>query len=138
MLSLSDSSENERTGRDPSEEVTDPEETRDCLVPYFACQRESRRPCVNQALVDELAPIREWRFLQYGSQSAGLELETAQVGEKNSLFSHGSRQQGVHFVRDRSQRHYRGAVQNRDRCAGTRAPKGAQIEAPTQMAKPRD
>ncbi|POY73408.1 hypothetical protein BMF94_3746 [Rhodotorula taiwanensis] len=69
VLSLSDSSENERTGRDPSEEVTDPEETRDCLVPYFACQRESRRPCVNQALVDELAPIREWRFLQYGTDS---------------------------------------------------------------------
>lgn len=39
----------------------------DPAVPALAVHRHSPRPCVNQALVDELATLRAWRFLQYGS-----------------------------------------------------------------------
>ncbi|BGP25959.1 beta dna polymerase [Rhodotorula toruloides] len=41
----------------------------DQAVPALACYRLSPRPCVNQALVDELKPLREFRFLQYGTQA---------------------------------------------------------------------
>ncbi|GAA6003631.1 hypothetical protein JCM10207_003518 [Rhodosporidiobolus poonsookiae] len=41
----------------------------DAAVPKLACFRKSPRPCVNQKLVDELAPLRMWRFLQYGTQA---------------------------------------------------------------------
>ncbi|BGP49717.1 hypothetical protein JCM10450v2_005622 [Rhodotorula kratochvilovae] len=37
-------------------------------VHKLACFRNSPRPCVNQRLVDELKPLRTWRFLQYGTQ----------------------------------------------------------------------
>ncbi|SCZ87626.1 BZ3500_MvSof-1268-A1-R1_Chr2-2g05092 [Microbotryum saponariae] len=37
------------------------------LVNILACFRESPRPCVNQDLVDKLKPLREERFLLYGS-----------------------------------------------------------------------
>ncbi|KAG0656232.1 hypothetical protein C6P46_000388 [Rhodotorula mucilaginosa] len=36
-------------------------------VHHFACFRESPRPCVNQELVDQLAPLRSYRFLKYGT-----------------------------------------------------------------------
>ncbi|BGP56672.1 hypothetical protein JCM8202v2_004302 [Rhodotorula sphaerocarpa] len=39
----------------------------DPAVPALAVHRHSPRPCVNQALVDELATLRAWRFLQYGT-----------------------------------------------------------------------
>lgn len=39
-------------------------------VHQFACFRESPRPCVNQELVDQFAPLRSYRFLKYGSTSA--------------------------------------------------------------------
>ncbi|KAL8280347.1 hypothetical protein RQP46_007264 [Phenoliferia psychrophenolica] len=35
----------------------------------LSCCRESPRPCINQALVDALQPIRMMRLLQYGSRS---------------------------------------------------------------------
>ncbi|GAA6054740.1 hypothetical protein NBRC10513_007390 [Rhodotorula toruloides] len=38
-------------------------------VPMLACRRLSPRPCINQALVDELKPLREFRFLQYGTHA---------------------------------------------------------------------
>lgn len=38
-------------------------------VHQFACFRESPRPCLNQGLVDQLAPLRAFRFLKYGSGS---------------------------------------------------------------------
>ncbi|GAA5904753.1 hypothetical protein JCM8208_001344 [Rhodotorula glutinis] len=38
-------------------------------VPPLACMRFSPRPCVNQALVDALAPLREWRMKEYGPSS---------------------------------------------------------------------
>ncbi|KAK4049870.1 hypothetical protein OIO90_005259 [Microbotryomycetes sp. JL221] len=38
-------------------------------VSEFACQRASPRPCINQDLVDALAPLREYRFVIYGAQS---------------------------------------------------------------------
>lgn len=37
-------------------------------VHELACCRISPRPCVNQRLVDELSVLREWRFLQHGSE----------------------------------------------------------------------
>ncbi|GAA6049117.1 hypothetical protein JCM3770_003894 [Rhodotorula araucariae] len=37
-------------------------------VHKLACFRKSPRPCINQRLVDELKPLRTWRFLQYGTQ----------------------------------------------------------------------
>ncbi|KAK4046069.1 hypothetical protein OIV83_006374 [Microbotryomycetes sp. JL201] len=37
-------------------------------VSKYACARRSPRPCVNQALVDALAPLREERFVLLGSQ----------------------------------------------------------------------
>ncbi|GAA5940248.1 hypothetical protein JCM10213_008374 [Rhodosporidiobolus nylandii] len=40
----------------------------DPVVPMLACERESPRPCINQALVDALAPIRAYRFLKFGTQ----------------------------------------------------------------------
>jgi hypothetical protein len=39
------------------------------VVPRLACFRESPNPCINQALVDELKPLRDHRFLEYGSTS---------------------------------------------------------------------
>ncbi|TNY18635.1 hypothetical protein DMC30DRAFT_43545 [Rhodotorula diobovata] len=38
-------------------------------VPPLACMRLSPRPCVNQKLVDALAPLREWRIKEYGPNS---------------------------------------------------------------------
>ncbi|TNY17185.1 sorting nexin-41 [Rhodotorula diobovata] len=37
-------------------------------VHELACCRISPRPCVNQRLVGELSVLREWRFLQHGSE----------------------------------------------------------------------
>lgn len=37
-------------------------------VHSLACFRHSPRPCINQALVDELKPLKEWRFLNHGSE----------------------------------------------------------------------
>lgn len=37
-------------------------------VPALAVFRPSPRPCVNQALVDELKPLRDLRFLLHGSE----------------------------------------------------------------------
>ncbi|BGP41573.1 hypothetical protein JCM10449v2_005564 [Rhodotorula kratochvilovae] len=37
-------------------------------VHKLACFRNSPRPCVNQCLVDELKPLRMWRFLQHDTQ----------------------------------------------------------------------
>ena len=39
-------------------------------VPSYACQRRSPRPCVNQDLVDALEPLRQERFVLFGSESA--------------------------------------------------------------------
>ncbi|GAA5933417.1 DNA-directed DNA polymerase IV [Sporobolomyces koalae] len=39
------------------------------VVPPLACMRFSPRPCVNQALVDALRPLRDYRFAEFGSQS---------------------------------------------------------------------
>ncbi|GAA5990221.1 hypothetical protein JCM10908_005880 [Rhodotorula pacifica] len=36
-------------------------------VHMFACCRESPRPCINQDLVDQLAPLRMYRFLKHGT-----------------------------------------------------------------------
>ncbi|SCV70470.1 BQ2448_1864 [Microbotryum intermedium] len=41
-------------------------------VNILACFRESSRPCANQGLVDKLKPLKEERFLLYGSK--GLEV----------------------------------------------------------------
>lgn len=38
-------------------------------VHELACFRTSPRPSLNQGLVDQLKPLREWRFLQHGSAS---------------------------------------------------------------------
>ncbi|GAA5852035.1 hypothetical protein JCM9279_005039 [Rhodotorula babjevae] len=38
-------------------------------VPPLACMRFSPRPCVNQALVDALAPLREYRMKEFGPSS---------------------------------------------------------------------
>ncbi|GAA5852363.1 hypothetical protein JCM8547_006755 [Rhodosporidiobolus lusitaniae] len=38
-------------------------------VSQYACKRSSPRPCMNQALVDALAPLREAKFLGFGTQS---------------------------------------------------------------------
>ncbi|KAM0786393.1 hypothetical protein ACM66B_001860 [Microbotryomycetes sp. NB124-2] len=38
-------------------------------VSKYACLRPSPRPCVNQALVDALNPLREERFVLFGTQS---------------------------------------------------------------------
>ncbi|POY75321.1 hypothetical protein BMF94_1692, partial [Rhodotorula taiwanensis] len=47
-------------------------------VPPLACMRYSRRPCPNQDLVDALKPLREWRFVEYGSSSPeGISYSTA-------------------------------------------------------------
>ena len=37
-------------------------------VPHLSVYRESPRPCINQALVDELKPLREMRFMVYGCE----------------------------------------------------------------------
>jgi len=37
-------------------------------VPSYACKRLSPYPCVNQPLVNALAPLREYRFVVYGSE----------------------------------------------------------------------
>ncbi|GAA5907455.1 type-X family DNA polymerase [Sporobolomyces salmoneus] len=37
------------------------------LVPPYACKRPSPYPCPNQALVDALTPLREYRFVLYGT-----------------------------------------------------------------------
>ncbi|GAA5879209.1 hypothetical protein JCM3774_003521 [Rhodotorula dairenensis] len=36
-------------------------------VHQFACFRKSPRPCINQNLVDQLKPLREYRFRKYGT-----------------------------------------------------------------------
>ncbi|GJN90271.1 hypothetical protein Rhopal_003272-T1 [Rhodotorula paludigena] len=48
-------------------------------VPPLACMRYSPRPCVNQALVDALKPLREWRFAEFGSAGSpeGISYSTA-------------------------------------------------------------
>ncbi|GAA6058963.1 hypothetical protein JCM10212_001673 [Sporobolomyces blumeae] len=38
-------------------------------VPPLACMRFSPRPCVNQALVDALRPLRDYRFAEFGAGS---------------------------------------------------------------------
>lgn len=50
---------------DPSSDTESPDDEQ--AVPMLACHRLSPRPCVNQALVEELKPLREFRFLRYGS-----------------------------------------------------------------------
>lgn len=57
-------------------------------VDQLACCRESPRPCVNQDLVNQLAPLRLHRFLKYGGTSVTvlartctLALESATVAE---------------------------------------------------------
>lgn len=37
-------------------------------VPLLSCKRKSPQPCINQRLVDELKPLREERFVMYGSE----------------------------------------------------------------------
>ncbi|GAA6035697.1 hypothetical protein JCM8097_004976 [Rhodosporidiobolus ruineniae] len=60
--SQASTSSSQSTQDDPAALEADP------LVPMLACKRRSPRPCVNQALVDALAPLRTMRFLQYGPQ----------------------------------------------------------------------
>lgn len=54
------------TGNDTDSGSNEVEQT---AVPALSCYRLSPRPCANQALVDELKPLREFRFLRYGSAS---------------------------------------------------------------------
>jgi hypothetical protein len=39
-------------------------------LPKLACQRPSPRPCINHELVEALKPLRDERFLLYGSKSS--------------------------------------------------------------------
>ncbi|KAL7339811.1 sorting nexin-41 [Rhodotorula toruloides] len=52
---------------DPSSDTESPDDEQ--AVPMLACHRLSPRPCVNQALVEELKPLREFRFLRYGTHA---------------------------------------------------------------------
>ncbi|BGP33527.1 hypothetical protein JCM10296v2_005331 [Rhodotorula toruloides] len=52
---------------DPDSDTESPDDEQ--TVPMLACHRLSPRPCVNQALVDELKPLREFRFLRYGTHA---------------------------------------------------------------------
>ncbi|GAA5833018.1 hypothetical protein JCM11251_006481 [Rhodosporidiobolus azoricus] len=49
------------------EKKTQDESLLDPAVPALSCMRRSVQPCINQGLVDALSPLREWRFLKYGT-----------------------------------------------------------------------
>ncbi|GAA5998576.1 type-X family DNA polymerase [Rhodotorula paludigena] len=65
------STQSELAMRTQDTEATEQEPT----VASLACHRKSPRPCFNQTLVDELAVIRQWRFLQFGTHD-----ETNSIG----------------------------------------------------------
>ncbi|GJN90389.1 hypothetical protein Rhopal_003400-T1 [Rhodotorula paludigena] len=75
------STQSELAMRTQDTEATEQEPT----VASLACHRKSPRPCINQTLVDELAVIRQWRFLQFGSASFA---ETLLVDGKTDKFLH--------------------------------------------------
>ncbi|ORY74034.1 hypothetical protein BCR35DRAFT_306809, partial [Leucosporidium creatinivorum] len=52
--------------RSPSDSISLPPSAF-AAVPTLSVYRKSPRPCPNQALVDELAVLRSWRFLQHGT-----------------------------------------------------------------------
>lgn len=89
----------------------DDEQLRGAATPtvhQFACFRESPRPCINQELVNQLAPLRAYRFLKYGSglgsspppPQKGADLPTRVC----------SRPWKVHLVRDGRLGHHRDSV----------------------------
>ncbi|GAA5979099.1 hypothetical protein JCM5350_007065 [Sporobolomyces pararoseus] len=51
----------------PSTNTTIPLRDPFSTVPPYACKRISPYPCINQELVDALAPLREYRFVVYGT-----------------------------------------------------------------------
>ncbi|GAA5907550.1 type-X family DNA polymerase [Sporobolomyces salmoneus] len=55
------------TFRSPSKENSTGSTVERPAVPPLSCMRYSPRPCVNQALVDALKPLRDYRFAEFGS-----------------------------------------------------------------------
>jgi hypothetical protein len=53
------------------------------VVPPLSCMRHSPRPCVNQALVDALKPLRDYRFAQFGCESIILCVVKAQNSQQS-------------------------------------------------------
>lgn len=57
-------------------------------LPKLACQRASPRPCINHELVQALKPLRDERFLLYGSKSPFLGCCEITKGYSSCTLSH--------------------------------------------------
>lgn len=80
-------------------------------VPPLSCMRYSPRPCVNQALVDALKPLRDWRFAQFGCERVSSPPHTlsAHHDSRTRLLFGGyhSEQSRINLVLDRVGRDHR-------------------------------
>ena len=110
-------------------------------VHELACFRTSPRPSLNQGLVDQLKPLREWRFLQHGSASTpsppargGSAANARSLSPSPPCPANSERARG-HQLRDARQRQHRHTLCHR---LGRTSPRAAQgsLSPPTAPARP--